>query len=92
MKKSNSAKKWILSSIAIMAFGLSSTGATCNTSQAVTVTTDIAGEVICVLQHDTQPPAQIVVACAGLALGDVNNILAADTNSAKWRGADAGAL
>lgn len=82
----------LIFTLSIIAIGFASVGASCppsTTATGVTVTTDIAGEVICVLQHDTLPPAQIVVACVGLALTDVENILAADPSTTKWQG-DAG--
>ena len=68
----------LIFTLSVIAIGFASVGASCppsTTATGVTVTTDIAGEVICVLQHDTLPPAQIVVACVGLALTDVENIL-----------------
>ena len=70
----------------IIGFGASNLGASCSATQAAAVTSDIAGEVVCVLVNDSLPPAQIVSACGGLALQDVQTILAQDTMSTKFAG------
>ncbi len=41
------------------------------------VATDVGGLVSCVLQHDTEQPAQIAVDCGGVAVEDIIAILAA---------------
>lgn len=65
--------------------GVGSIGATCK-AEAPAITLDIAEEAVCVISYDKDPPQQIVAECGGMALNDVETILAADDNATKFAG------